>query len=178
MKKKLSLDYIEKIKDLKVLSDRYTPTIIKPALNYALGWLVPELLGTGFELKEVTDERIKALIPYKKINCDFHGQIHSGLVVNAAFEVLGTFVSRHWAVKAWEIVSYETEVSKKSQWDKDLLLELSVLPEDADKFVVDLQKNERSILEVTITIKTKGSHRSDFVKIKADVVKRKLLNSI
>lgn len=183
MKKKLmgnlQTNYVEKIRDFKVWSDLYTPgllkPLIKPALSYALDWLSPELLGTGFTITEATDESIKAIIPFSKANCDFHNQIHAGLVVNAGLEVLSTYIAKHWAKNLWEIESYQIELQKNLKWDKDLTLRFSCEEADMDKLILSLQKNERVFFEGSIFITPKNSNKSDSIKLKLNIIKLKLL---
>jgi hypothetical protein len=179
MKKKLvgnlQANYVEKIRDFKVWSDLHTPALLKPALSYALDWLSPELLGTGFVITEASDESVSAKVPYQRTNCDFHNQIHAGLVVNAALEVISTFISKHWAKNLWEIKSYQLEVSKNLKWDKDLVLQFSCSEQDMDKFILSLQKNDQVAFEGTVFIATKNSSQSDSVKLKLNIIKLKLL---
>lgn len=175
MKKKLDLNYVEKIKDFKIWSDLHSPKILKPALSYALDWLSPELLGTGFKLQQVTDDKIKAKIPFSKANCDFYHQIHAGLVVNAGLELLTSFISKHWAKNLWEIQSYDIQLSKRVKWNKDLELSFACSSEDTDRLILDLQKNDHVTFEGTVFISVKNSNQSDTIKLKLNIVKLKLL---
>lgn len=169
------MNYVEKIRDFKVWSDLHTPALLKPALSYALDWLAPELLGTGFSIKEASDESIKAKIPFHKSNCDFHNQIHAGLVVNAALEVISAYISQHWAKNLWEIKSYQIELSKNLKWNKDLELNFACSEQDMDKLILSLQKNDQVTFEGTVFIAMKNSSQSDSIKLKLNIIKLKLL---
>ena len=179
MKKKLvenlQLNYVDKIRDFKVWSDLHTPSLLKPALSYALDWLAPELLGTGFSITETGDENIMAKIPYQSTNCDFHHQIHAGLVVNAGLEMISTYIAKHWAKNLWEIKSYQIELNKNMRWDKDLQLQFSCSEDDMDKLILSLQKNDHVAFEGTIYIAPKNSSHSDTLKLKLNMTKLKLL---
>jgi hypothetical protein len=183
MKKKLvgnlQANYVDKIRDFKVWSDLHTPALlkplVKPALSYALDWLSPELLGTGFVINEASDESIKATVPFNKSNCDFHNQIHAGLAVNAGLEVMSTYIAKHWAKNLWEIKSYQIELNKKLKWDNDLSLQFSCSEEDMDKLILSLQKNDQVSFEGTVFISIKNSTQSDSVKLKLNIIKLKLL---
>lgn len=175
MKKKLDLNYVEKIKDFKVWSDLHTPALLKPALSYALDWLAPELLGTGFTIKEINDENLKAKIPFQKTNCDFHHQIHAGLVINAALEMISTFIGRHWAKNLWELKSYQIEITKNLKWNKDIELSFSCNEKDTDKLILELQKNDHVTFDGTVLVGLKNSTATDTVKFKLNIVKLKLL---
>lgn len=179
MKKKLvgnfQLNYVDKIRDFKVWSDLHTPAILKPALSYALDWLAPELLGTGFSITEASDESVKAKIPYQSTNCDFHNQIHAGLVVNAGLEVISTYIAKHWAKNLWEIKSYQIELNKNIKWDKDLMLQFTCSEDDMDKLILSLQKNDHVTFEGTVFIAVKKSSQSDSLKLKLNITKLKLL---
>ncbi len=179
MKKKLvgnlQANYVDKIRDFKVWSDLHTPALLKPALSYALDWLSPELLGTGFVITEAGDESIKAKVPFHKTNCDFHHQIHAGLVVNAGLEVISTYIAKHWAKNLWEIKSYQIELNKNLKWDKDLNLQFSCSEQDMDKLILSLQKNDQVSFEGTVFISMKNSNQSDSLKLKLNIIKLKLL---
>ncbi len=182
MKKKLvgklpliQSSYVDKIRDFKVWSDLHTPALLKPALSYALDWLAPELLGTGFSITEAGDESITAKIPYQRTNCDFHNQIHAGLVVNAGLEVISTYIAKHWAKNLWEIKSYQLELNKNIKWDKDLMLQFTCSENDMDKLILSLQKNDHVIFEGTVFIAVKNSSQSDSLKLKLNITKLKLL---
>jgi len=182
MKKKLvgnlpliQSSYVDKIRDFKVWSDLHTPALLKPALSYALDWLAPELLGTGFTITEAGDESITAKIPYQRTNCDFHNQIHAGLVVNAGLEVISTYIAKHWAKNLWEIKNYQLELNKNIKWDKDLLLQFTCSEGDMDKLILSLQKNDHVIFEGTVFIAVKNSSQSDSLKLKLNITKLKLL---
>ncbi len=182
MKKKLvgklpliQSSYVDKIRDFKVWSDLHTPALLKPALSYALDWLAPELLGTGFSITEAGDESITAKIPYQRTNCDFHNQIHAGLVVNAGLEVISTYIAKHWAKNLWEIKSYQLELNKNIKWDKDLMLQFTCSENDMDKLILSLQKNDHVTFEGTVFIAVKNSSQSDSLKLKLNITKLKLL---
>lgn len=179
MKKKLvgnlQANYVDKIRDFKVWSDLHTPALLKPALSYALDWLAPELLGTGFTITEAEDESIKGKIPYHRTNCDFHNQIHAGLVVNAGLEVISTYIAKHWAKNLWEIKSYQIELNKNLKWDKDLILQFSCSEQDMDKLILSLQKNDQVSFEGMVFISMKNSNHSDSLKLKLNIIKLKLL---
>jgi hypothetical protein len=180
MKKKLDLNYVEgymsMIKDFKVWSDQHAPSVIKPVLSYALDWLAPELLGTGFTIKNTSEESVQAKIPFQKSNCDFHNQIHTGLVVNGALEVISTFISRHWAKNLWEVKSQHIQLSKNLKWNKDLELTYSCSEEETDKFILALQKNDHVTFEGTVLVSVKNSGQSDSIHLKLNISKLKLLS--
>ena len=69
--KKTTEKLTEKLKELKTWAQVKSPKTLQPALSYALDWLAPELLGTGFRMLEVSDFSLKALIPARQSNFDF-----------------------------------------------------------------------------------------------------------
>ena len=97
--------YMQKLKDFKTWAQVKSPKSIRPALSYTLGWLSPELLGTGFRMIEVSDFEMKALIPADAANKDGSGQIHQGLVLNAVLELATTFTHRHMETSFYHVES-------------------------------------------------------------------------
>jgi hypothetical protein len=176
MKKKLTLDYLEKIKELKNWSHMHAPSFIEPALSYALGWLSPELLGTGFHLNTLNDESVSATVPYKNSNCDFQGQIHLGLVVNAGQEIVNSIIARHWPKQAWLISEVQIDLIKKLHWRSDLQLFVHITSQQMDKFIVDLQQNKSAEIIVDVSIHPKKQNKKDFLKFKFLITKTNILS--
>lgn len=166
---KMMDNYLSRIRDLKTWSDQHAPGLLKPALSYALDWLAPELLGTGFEVQTLNDQKIRARIPYRKSNCDFQGEIHAGLVVNSGFQMLQTFLAQHWPQNLWRISNYQIELTKNTKWQSDLQLEFFCSDSDLDRMILFLQKNDQMIFEGQITI------GSDYIKFKITMAPQKLL---
>jgi hypothetical protein len=152
----LSENLTEKLKEFKTWAQVKSPKPIQPALSYALDWLVPELLGTGFRLFEISDSQLKAHIPATKKNLDSQFEIHQGLVTNALFELTKTFVHRQMPNRFFQIVGSEVTISKKNKWSEDLQLVLKNSTSDLDDFFVDLQKFKKAeiLFEIQIEVAT------------------------
>jgi hypothetical protein len=148
----MKLDLTGKLKDLKTWVQVKSPKPFKSALNYALDWLAPELLGTGFRMYEVSDFQVKALIPAYKSNLDSQLQIHQGLVTNAALELVKVFIQRQMPNHFFQITETEIQLSKKQKWVDELILTLKTTEEEMDDFFVNLQKFKRAKLEFSIKI--------------------------
>jgi len=176
MKKKLRLDYVEQIKVLKNWSHTYAPSLIEPALSYALDWLSPELLGTGFKIKSIFDTVVVAKIPFKKVNCDYQGQIHLGLVTNAASEIINVFISRHWPKQSWLITELNVSIDKKLSWNADLEMALSIFDHQVDTFLVELQKNKSAEFELEVSVKPLNQNKQDCIKFKLTLIKTNILS--
>lgn len=91
-----------KLKELKTWAQVKSPKRIQPVLSYALDWLAPELLGTGFRLFELNDFELKAIVPANKSNLDSQGEIHQGLATNAALELARVFFTASDARKFFQ----------------------------------------------------------------------------
>ena len=104
----------EKLKELKTWAQVKSPKHLQPALSYALDWLAPELLGTGFRMIEVSDFSIKALVPARNTNFDFQNEIHQGLVLNASLELCRSFLQKLMAESFFSVTASEIILSKKN----------------------------------------------------------------
>lgn len=154
-----SEQYVLKLKEIKSWTSQNAPSVFKPALSYALDWLSPELLGSGFTLSELSENQMKAVVPYVAKNCDFEKQIHAGLVVNAGFEMIKLFVNQHWPVTAWSLESYKIEIVKKNSWTQDLNLFLKVDSVAIDQLCIQLQTQGEA--EATFALEIIGGSRLD-----------------
>lgn len=149
---KLSQNFTEKLKEFKTWAQVKSPKTFQPALSYALDWLAPELLGTGFRMYEISDLEMKALIPFNKSNLDSQNEIHLGLVSNAATELSKVFIQRQMPDRFFQIVGTELQIVKKQKWNEPLNLNLKTSQSDLDDFFVQLQKMKNSTIELKIEI--------------------------
>ena len=141
-----------KLKEFKTWAQVKSPKSLQPALSYALDWLAPELLGTGFRMFEVTDLEMKATIPASKTNLDSQSEIHQGLVTNAVLEMAKTFIQRHAPDHFFRVAGSELGLVKNTNWVSDLNLVLKMNQGQLDDFFMLLQKNQRAVIEMEIRI--------------------------
>ncbi len=159
-----------KLKEFKTWAQVKSPKTLRPALSYALDWLAPELLGTGFRLYEVSDTEMKATVPCNKTNLDSQLEIHQGLVVNAVFEMAKTYIHRQMPDHFFHFTGSDLSLVKKSKWNSDLHLLLSVNPSQLDDFFMLLQKNRSAIFEVDVRI-----GKSDSAQLKLQIAATNLI---
>ncbi len=155
----LKAEFLEKMKDLKTWVQVKSPKTFQPALSYALDWLSPELLGTGFRLFEISDFEIKALIPYEKTNLNTQHEIHQGLVTNAVLEQARVFLQRQMPKQFFQITETDIQLSKKIKWNDELNLFLKSSEKDMDDFFVQLQKFKKATCEFEIQISIKQNEK-------------------
>ncbi|OFZ28722.1 MAG: hypothetical protein A2622_06465 [Bdellovibrionales bacterium RIFCSPHIGHO2_01_FULL_40_29] len=169
--------YMQKLKDFKTWAQVKSPKSIRPALSYTLGWLSPELLGTGFRMIEVSDFEMKALIPADAANKDGSGQIHQGLVLNAVLELATTFTHRHMETSFYHVESSEVKISKKLKWNEGLALHVTKTDSEFDDFFSELQKNKKAQLSFRVSIEVGERKKTDTVDVKLICVPTPLLTS-
>jgi hypothetical protein len=158
--------YKQKLKELKTWAQVKSPRALQTALSYTLGWLSPELLGTGFRMIEISDFEIQALVPAESGNFDNRGQINQGLVLNGCFEMANSFISRHMPDNFYQIVSSDLRVSKKQKWNGDLKIKLVSDENTLDQFFIDLQENKESEIKLLFEIEITGHKKVDTVDLK------------
>lgn len=169
----------EKLKELKTWAQVKSPKTLQPALSYALDWLAPELLGTGFRMVEVSEQSLKAFVPARQSNFDFQNEIHQGLILNAGLELSRAFLQKQMSESFFHIVSSEIEITKKQKWTQDLELILTADQSAVDDFFISFQKSKKSEINFDIKIKSQlnseKSNKADWLKIKLAVEKTELL---
>lgn len=173
----------EKLKELKTWAQVKSPKPFQPALSYALDWLAPELLGTGFRMLEVSDFSLKGLIPARNSNHDFQQEIHQGLILNASLELCRAFLQKQMAESFFHLTASKIEISKKQKWSKDLELLLETDQNVIDEFFINFQKNKKSEIEFEIKITSKASSgigvekskKSDWIKLRLNLEKTELI---
>jgi hypothetical protein len=146
--------------------------IAQPLINYALGWLSPELLGTGFVINSIDDHHISGTIPYSKFNSNRQLEIHAGLVINSGFELIRQLLVHHVGHDNFHIESFETTLKKNDIWNKPLQLKLELDEVILDRFFMELQKNVTAQLKFDISVQKKSNKSlvNDSVKTK-DIIK-------
>lgn len=166
---------IEKLKELKTWAQVKSPKSLQPALSYTLDWLAPELLGTGFQMKEVTELTLKALVPAAPTNLDFQNEVHQGLILNAGLELGRTFLQKQMGESFFKISSSEVKITKNQKWQDDIDLVLKVDQSTLDDFFISLQKNKEAEIIFELAIKVKNQKKSDILKLTLDIEKIELL---
>lgn len=170
-KDQFAQNFADKLKDFKTWAQVKSPKPLQPVLSYALDWLSPELLGTGFRMYEISDSEMKAIVPANKTNLDSQYEIHQGLVTNAVFELAKTFIHRQMPDSFFQMVGSEFNLIKKQKWSTDLNLHLQVDQYTLDDFFVQLQKNKKASIEVEVQIASSNAMSEKFKKQDIAVVK-------
>ncbi len=158
--------YKQKLKEFKTWAQVKSPKVIQPALSYTLGWLSPELLGTGFRMLEISDFEIKATVPSDPMNVDASRELHQGLVLNAALELAKTFINRHLEENFYQISASEIKISKKQKWNENMHLFLRSDESTMDDFFSSLQKDKKAQIQLTIRLQQEANKKSDTIDLK------------
>ncbi|MBC7741137.1 MAG: hypothetical protein H7061_02995 [Bdellovibrionaceae bacterium] len=166
---------MEKLKELKTWAQVKSPRRLQPALSYALDWLSPELLGTGFRLYEAAEFELKATIPANKSNLDFQNEIHQGLVANASVEMTRCFLQKQMPESFFQIIASHLQIDKKQKWSEEIHLQLKTDAATMDDFFIDLQKQKKATLEFKIAVATSRSKKHDQVGLKLTIESTPLL---
>ncbi len=177
MKKYLQTNHIQKLKELRLWADANTPEKIKPALdytwNYALGWLAPEMLGTGFKITKDTDPAMLAELPFYKSSANAEKEIHQGVVVNVGLEMIRQYLDRRLVGISYKILESNVSLKKRTAWANDLQLKLSVDPIQFEAAVIHLKKKSQQEFEFDILISATEIKKTD--RLKTDNLKITLL---
>ncbi|MFZ3231749.1 MAG: hypothetical protein WA160_16190 [Pseudobdellovibrio sp.] len=158
--------YKQKLKALKTWAQMKSPKVLQPALSYTLGWLSPELLGTGFRMVEISDFEIKALVPSQTSNLDQFNEINQGLVLNGSLELARNFIQRYLPESYFKIDSSEIKISKKHKWDSDIAMILKSEESVLDQFFSEIQENKKAVMQMQIKIEIDGAKKADSIELK------------
>lgn len=146
--------YKARLRDLKTWVQVKGPRPVQGILSYALDWLSPELIGTGFRMKETSDHEVSGLIPYRNQNLDSQSEIHPGLVVNAAIELARVSLQKQIPDEAFRIVNYEINLVKKNLWKEDLYLSVKLNLQEFDDFFIELQEKQKARIQLEVDLKS------------------------
>jgi len=176
LNKYLRSGHIEKIKTLKQWAHDHLPQKLTPVIDYTLGWLSPELLGTGFLVKSQTDDGVIAMVPFLPINTDFQRQIHSGLVINAGQEMIRAYLQRNVVGFNFIFSKINLHLNKKLNWTSDLTLKMNVNSGYFEAQLIEFQKRKSAEFDFTVDIQVGDSKKVDQLSFKIELHKLNLLS--
>lgn len=176
LNKYLRAGHIEKLKNFKFWADQNVPETFKPVLNYTLGWLAPDLLGTGFSVVQQTDSEVVAMIPLNAANKDFQNQIHAGLVINAGLEMIKSLLYKHMVGVGFQMARTEMNLTKKMNWLSDLKLKLFIDLEVFEMQLIQFQNNKKADFDFEVSIYCGESKKFDQINYKIEIQKVNLLS--
>ncbi len=176
MNKYLRSGQIKKLKTLKLWAQQNLPTPLRPMIDYTLGWLSPDLLGTGFSAIQQTDSMVIAEVPFRSLNKDFQNQIHMGLVINAGLEMIKIFSARHFVGHGYQFLKTNLNLNKKLDWTADLNLKMNIDLEIFERKIIEFQKNKKAEFEFEIEIHVGDSKKTDSLNYKIAIEKINLLS--
>lgn len=165
----------EKLKELKTWAQVKSPKQLQPVLSYALDWLAPELLGTGFRMIEISDFSVKGVVPARSTNFDFQNEVHQGLVINASLELARSFLQKQMNESFFHITASDIHLTKKIKWTEDLEILLESDQNTLDEFFIDLQKNKVADIEFEVRVKPGKLKKSDLLVLKLHIEKKELI---
>ena len=175
MNSKVMESYKEKLKELKTWAQVKSPKVLQPALSYTLGWLSPELLGTGFRMVEISDFEVQALVPAQPMNLDQTNEVHQGLILNASLELARSFINRHLPESYFQISSSEIKISKKLKWNQDLKITLTSEESALDQFFSEMQETKETTIHFQLKVEVKNNKKIDTVDLKLVCIATNLL---
>ena len=173
MKKYLQTNHIQKLKELRLWADANAPEKIKPVLDYtwsyALGWLAPEMFGTGFKITKNKDHEMQAELPFYKSSANANNETHQGVVVNAGLEMARQHLDRQLVGFGYKVLQSNITLQKHTPWTNNLQMKLSVDPIQFEAWVIAFQKKSRQQFEFEISLSVQGnqkaSKKTDLLKI-------------
>ena len=166
----------DKLKELKTWAQIKSPRPLRPALSYALDWLAPELLGTGFRMVEISDYSVKGLVPARSTNFDFQKEIHQGLVINAGIELARSFLQQQMPESLFQVISSKVVLSKKQKWNGDLSVHLHTDAAAMDDFFIAFQKRKHADVHFDMQIKIDGVKKHDTLQLTLALEKTSLIS--
>jgi hypothetical protein len=178
MKNLLDDKRIQQLRKIKLWANDNAPGPAKGAVNYALGWLSPEWLGSGVKFEEALrgdEPHLLARIPRQLSNCNPHGEIHQGLVTNVCLEMTERVLSAYLGEGSFSIQETYFSLSKKLFWTDDITARLQMDTAELEKLSNKMAKGEKGSLEFKVFIKVGGRKSVDFGIVKLDVKRNMLL---
>lgn len=166
----------EKLKELKIWAQVKSPKKLQPILSYALDWLSPELLGTGFRMLELSEGQMKAVIPAFKTNLDWQKEIHLGLVTNAANEMVRAFLQKQMPESFFKITAVDFQIIKKQKWTQEIQLIMNWEQNSLDDFFIQLQLKKKSEITFEIKVTSENQKKQDILNVHIWVEAVSLIN--
>lgn len=176
MIKYLDSKKIQSLKKVKLWANVHAPSQIKPIVNYALGWVCPELLGHGVEIKQHSDHKITAQIPYADLNKDAFAEIQQGLVFNVGSEMVYQFLLQYLDGVPFEIEHKKSLMQKNLIWNSNLNMEMADQISEVERQMNLFISDAAHAIPFTIYIKTENSKTTDTIQFDLKLKKKFLLD--
>ncbi len=81
--------------DFASFIENWAPRTSRDALSYVLSFIRPVVLGMGFRISRLSDEKIEVIIPERSKNKNEEGSTHEAVLLAAAIEGAKTLWLRH-----------------------------------------------------------------------------------
>lgn len=81
--------------DFASFVENWAPKTSRDALSYVLNFIRPVVLGMGFRISRLSDEKIEIVIPPRSKNKNEEGSVHESILIAAAVEGAKTLWLRH-----------------------------------------------------------------------------------
>ena len=143
-----------------ILQKAKTSSFYRWVLNLSLSRMIPFNKPHGFEVLEIEDFRLKALIPYKKSNFNHIRGLHAcGLATISEFTT-GILLLNALDPKKYRIIMQRLEMNYHYQGKMDATAEFSITKEWLqEKIMTPLQTQESVVVPCEIKIHdVKGNH--------------------
>lgn len=75
--------------------EHWAPRTSRDALSYVLNFMRPVVLGMGFRISRLTDEKVEVIIPFRSKNKNEEGALHESVLLAAGIEGAKTLWLRH-----------------------------------------------------------------------------------
>ncbi len=81
--------------DFASFVEHWAPKTSRDALSYVLNFLRPVVMGMGFRISRLSDEKIEVIIPARSKNKSEEGSVHESVLLAAGIEGAKTLWLRH-----------------------------------------------------------------------------------
>lgn len=121
--------------DFASFIENWAPQSSREALSYALNFLRPVILGMGFRISKLSDDRIEIIIPSRSQNKSEMGTTHEAVLIAAAIEGAKTLWLRHAPLGDFHIRVEEINIKNMRPSSSPIRMRLE-LPENLRQSVL------------------------------------------
>lgn len=133
--------------DFASFIESWAPQSSRDALSYALNFIRPVILGMGFRISKLSDERIEMIIPARAKNKNEEGSTHEAVLLAAAIEGTKTLWLRHAPLGDFHIRINEASVKNLRTCSEQIRMRLEISESARQSVLSQLRVMNQAVVE-------------------------------
>ncbi len=130
----------------KILQKAKTSAFYRTILNWSLARMIPFNKAHGFKIVEISDFKIKTLIPYRRNNFNHIRGLHACSLATISEFTTGFLLISNLDMKKYRLIMPRLEMDYHYQGKMNAYAEFSISPEWIDQQIITPLKSQDAVI--------------------------------